>query len=70
MLSWPTKEKFEERIIHADMIEGDQYERKIVEVSIQDGTKHHAYIYISKSPSLDNEWKVIPSGDWLERHAK
>ncbi len=69
LLSWPTKEQFEQKIHEADIIEGDEYERKAVEVFVADGTKL-AYVYISKVTSLDENWKVIPSGDWLQRHLK
>ncbi|CAF1113085.1 unnamed protein product [Adineta steineri] len=67
LLSWPSNEQFEERIQAADIIEGDEYERRAVEVIVNDEIKH-AYIYISKLASLDNDWKSIPSGDWLQRH--
>jgi gamma-glutamylcyclotransferase (GGCT)/AIG2-like uncharacterized protein YtfP len=53
----------------ADLIEGDEYERKAVEAVVKGETKL-AYMYISKSKSLDENWKVIPSGDWLQRHLK
>ncbi|CAF3514791.1 unnamed protein product [Rotaria sp. Silwood1] len=69
LLSWPSKEQFKEKINQADIIEGDAYERKEVEVLVENETKL-AYIYISKSTSLDENWKVIPSGDWLKRHLK
>ncbi|CAF0981611.1 unnamed protein product [Rotaria sp. Silwood1] len=69
LLSWPSKEQFKEKINQADIIEGDAYERKEVEVLVKNEIKL-AYIYISKSTSLDENWKVIPSGDWLKRHLK
>jgi gamma-glutamylcyclotransferase (GGCT)/AIG2-like uncharacterized protein YtfP len=67
LLSWPTKEKFDQKINEADVIEGDEYERKTVEVLVEGETKF-AYIYISKLASLDENWKPIPSGDWLQRN--
>ncbi|CAF2526197.1 unnamed protein product [Rotaria sp. Silwood2] len=69
LLSWPSKEQFQEKINQADIIEGDEYERKVVEVLVENETKL-AYIYISKSKLFDKNWKVIPSGDWLKRHLK
>ncbi|CAF1101960.1 unnamed protein product [Rotaria sordida] len=70
LLSWPSKEQFKEKIEQADIIEGDDYERKIVEAIVENETKL-AYIYILKSEiSLEKDWKVIPSGDWLKRHLK
>ena len=69
LLSWPTTEQFEQKIHAADVIEGDDYERKTVEVDAEGLTKL-AYIYISKAVSLNKSWEVIPSGDWLQRHIK
>jgi gamma-glutamylcyclotransferase (GGCT)/AIG2-like uncharacterized protein YtfP len=69
LLSWSSREKFEQQIATADILEGDAYERRAVEALTKDGTKP-AYIYISKLSSLDKEWEVIPSGDWLQRHLK
>ena len=67
LLSWPTKEQFAEKIQDADLIEGDAYERKIEEVLVEGGVSKHAYVYISKTHTIDGEWKHIPSGDWLQR---
>ena len=70
LLSWPSKEQFKEKIEEADIIEGHDYERKIVEVLVENETKL-AYIYILKSEiSLEKDWKVISSGDWLKRYLK
>lgn len=69
LLSWSTKEQFEQKIIFADIIEGDDYERKIVQAFVGDEIKN-AYIYISKANKLDEGWKVVPSGDWLQRPIK
>ena len=69
LLSWPTKEQFAEKIRVADLIEGPAYERKIVEVLVDDGVKH-AYFYAATTSDLDEEWKLIPSGDWLQRGFK
>lgn len=66
LLTWPTQEKFEEKIKHADLLEGDEYERRIVEIDVHDG-KELAYIYICKRADLEPEWSPIPSGDWLQR---
>ncbi|UJR09132.1 hypothetical protein I4U23_013379 [Adineta vaga] len=70
LLSWPSKEEFAEKIIQADMIEGDEYERKIVEVSVKDNGIKYAYVYVSKLKISDKTWTKIPSGDWLQRHFK
>lgn len=67
LLSWPTKEQFTEKIQEADRIEGADYERKVVEVLV-DGGIQQAYVYIAKSNDLNEDWKIIPSGDWLQRH--
>jgi gamma-glutamylcyclotransferase (GGCT)/AIG2-like uncharacterized protein YtfP len=66
LLAWPSKEQFEQKIAEGDILEGDPYERKTVQVLTEKETKL-AYIYISKATSLDKDWKVIPSGDWLQR---
>jgi hypothetical protein len=36
LLSWPTKEQFDQKIHEADILEGDAYERKAVEVHVED----------------------------------
>jgi gamma-glutamylcyclotransferase (GGCT)/AIG2-like uncharacterized protein YtfP len=69
LLSWSTKEQFQQKIHQADIIEGDDYERKVVEALVEGGIKF-AYIYISKTNSFDENWKAIPSGDWLQRPFK
>lgn len=68
-MSWPTKEQFDEKIQDADRIEGDDYERKIVDVLVDNGTER-AYVYIAKKSDLSDDWKIIPSGDWLQRDFK
>lgn len=67
LLSWPTPEQFAEKIHDADLIEGSAYERKIEEVLIEGDIRKQAYVYISKTNTLDGEWTHIPSGDWLQR---
>lgn len=69
LLSWPTKEEFARKILEADYIEGDEYERKVVEVQVSDHSQQFAFIYVSKSPHLDQEWQPIPNGDWLQRES-
>ncbi len=69
LLSWSTKEQFQQKIHQADIIEGDDYERKVVEALVE-GEIKFAYIYISKTNSFDENWKAIPSGDWLQRPFK
>ncbi|CAF3325877.1 unnamed protein product [Rotaria socialis] len=69
LLSWQSKEEFQKKIHEGDILEGDEYERKVVEVLSENKTKF-AYIYVSKSKSLDADWKIIPSGDWLRRNPK
>ena len=69
LLSWPTKEQFDQKIRDGDILEGDEYERKIVEALVGDETKS-VYIYVLKAKSLGEDWKPIPDGDWLKRHLK
>lgn len=70
LLGWSTQEEFTQIIAKADLIEGDEYERIIVEVSVDNDEIKHGYIYVSKSRTLDKTWIPIPSGDWLQRQFK
>lgn len=67
LLSWPTEVQFNAKIAAADLIEGDDYERKIVDVQVNDGIVS-AFIYVSKKQILDANWKPILNGDWLQRN--
>ncbi|CAF1115789.1 unnamed protein product [Rotaria magnacalcarata] len=69
LLSWPSKEQFHQKIRLADEIEGNDYERKLVEVLVEGGSKS-AYIYAAKPALLNESWEKIPSGDWLQRNIK
>lgn len=70
LLGWPSREQFVQKISQADLIEGDDYERKIVEVLVNDNEMKHAYIYVTKLKVPDQSWIRIPSGDWLQRPSK
>ncbi|CAF1099912.1 unnamed protein product [Adineta ricciae] len=70
LLGWPSREQFAQKITQADLIEGDDYERKIVEVLVNDNEIKHAYIYVPKLKVPDQSWIRIPSGDWLQRPSK
>ena len=67
LLSWPTQDEFDRKIIEADLIEGDDYERRTVEVEVANQSPQLAYIYVSKLARLDEQWKPIRNGNWLER---
>ncbi|CAF4597584.1 unnamed protein product, partial [Rotaria sp. Silwood2] len=69
LLSWPTKEQFEQQIRLTDEVEDDDYERKTIEVFVEgeSGSKF-AYIYAAKPELLNENWKRIASGDWLQRN--
>ena len=66
LLSWPSKEEFDKKVQEGDIIEGDEYERKIVEALV-DGKVQLAYLYASKSQTFPSDWRPIPGGDWLQR---
>jgi gamma-glutamylcyclotransferase (GGCT)/AIG2-like uncharacterized protein YtfP len=69
LLSWPSQEQFVKKIEEADLIEGDEYERKIVDVQLTNGDRKRAYMYLAKSTPTDGTWKRLTSGDWLQRHS-
>ncbi|CAF3285440.1 unnamed protein product [Rotaria sp. Silwood2] len=69
ILSWSSKEQFEQQIKLADEVEGNDYERKLVEVFVKgESSSKFAYIYAAKPELLNENWKRIPSGDWLQRN--
>ncbi|CAF5068715.1 unnamed protein product, partial [Rotaria sp. Silwood1] len=69
LLSWPSEEQFEQQIRLADEAKGNDYERKMVEVFVEnESDSKFAYIYAAKPELLNENWKRIPSGDWLQRN--
>lgn len=67
LLRWRSKEQFQQKIRLADEVEGKDYERKLIEVLVDDSSTY-AYIYAAKPELLNNNWKLVPSGDWLQRN--
>ena len=47
-----------------DAYEGDDYERTLKRVTLEDGTEVWAWIYLLRDPTSVRNAELIPSGDW------
>lgn len=48
-----------------DAFEGDDYERIMKQVTLENGTEVWAWIYMLKDPDSVRDAELIPSGDWV-----
>ena len=64
-IRWDDSNRFKEKLVRMDRIEGSTYQRKVVDVECDDGKSRRAYIYFQVRDDLD---RVVsfPEGDWLK----